>query len=85
MTEFTYRIRDPEGLHALPAGDLVKLAESFSCSITLDHNGNTVDSKRVMHVMSLGVKWNDSITISCDGEDEVEAAAELKALCERII
>ena len=30
MKEFTYVIRDAEGLHARPAGLLVKLAQGFS-------------------------------------------------------
>ena len=29
MKEFTYTITDPEGIHARPAGELVKLAKSF--------------------------------------------------------
>ena len=85
MTDFTYRISDPEGLHALPAGDFVRLAESFPCSIILECDGKTADAKRVMQVMGLGIKYDDIITVSCDGQEETLAAANLKKLCERIL
>ncbi len=85
MTKFTYRVTDPEGLHALPAGDFVKMAESFPCSIILECDGKRVDAKRVMQVMSLGIKYDDMITVLCDGDGETRAAAAIKELCEKIL
>ena len=85
MTQFTHRIQDPEGLHALPAGDIVKMAESFPCSIILECDGKTADLKKVMQVMSLGLKYNDKITVFCDGDGDAKAAAALKELCEKIL
>ena len=35
MKEFKYVITDPEGIHARPAGELVKAAKAFTCSIQL--------------------------------------------------
>ena len=32
MKEFTYTITDPEGIHARPAGELVKAAKAFERS-----------------------------------------------------
>ncbi len=85
MIKFTYRITDPEGLHALPAGDFVKLAESFPCSIILECDRGRADVKRVMQLMSLGIKYDDMITVFCDGDGETKAAAALKDLCEEIL
>ena len=31
MKEFKYVITDPEGIHARPAGELVKAAKEFNC------------------------------------------------------
>ena len=76
MKEFTYTITDPEGIHARPAGLFVKKAASFPCSIGKD--GNDVDAKRILGVMSLGVKQNQEIVIKCDGEREEEAAAAME-------
>ena len=42
-------------------------------------DGKEVDAKRIMGIMSLGVKCGMDVTIKCDGEDEDKAAAELEA------
>ena len=36
MKEFTYTITDPEGIHARPAGELVKAAKAFESAIKLN-------------------------------------------------
>ena len=77
MKVFDYTVKDPEGIHALPAGGLIKLAGTFSCSITAKGNGGSVDLKHLFGVMSLGIKCGEVITITCDGEDEAGAEAAL--------
>ena len=67
----------PRGIHALPAGGLIKLAGSFTCAVTAQGNGGSVDLKHLFGVMSLGIKCGDTITITCDGEDEIRAEAAL--------
>ena len=51
MTEFTYAIKDPNGIHARPAGMLVKECAKYNCSITIDGNGKTADAKKIFAVM----------------------------------
>lgn len=79
MKEFTYKITDPEGIHARPAGLLVKQAGEYACSVKIGKDGKEVDAKRIMGVMSLGAKCGTDVTIKCDGEGEDKAAAELEA------
>ena len=38
MKEFTYTITDPEGIHARPAGELVKAAKAFESALPFRHN-----------------------------------------------
>lgn len=47
MKEFKYVITDPEGIHARPAGELVKAAKEFQSVITLTKDGKTGDCKRI--------------------------------------
>ena len=47
MKEFTYTITDPEGIHARPAGELVKAAKAFESAIKLNKEGKSADCKRV--------------------------------------
>ena len=85
MKEFLFTIRDPAGLHARPAGLLVKQAAGFQSRITIKSNGKTVDAKRLIMLMSLGLKQGTEITCRIEGEDE-EAASDglLKFLRENL-
>lgn len=78
MKEFKYTITDALGIHARPAGDLVKLAAKFPCAVRIEKDGREVDAKRIMAVMSLGVKCGMEITVRADGEEEDEAIAGLR-------
>lgn len=73
MKTFDYIITDPEGIHARPAGLLVKEAAKFASKTTIAKDGREVDAKRIMGVMSLGVKKDNTVTVKIEGEDE-EAA-----------
>lgn len=74
MKTLTYTVTDPEGIHARPAGVLVKQAKEFSCAITLGRSGKTVDAKKLFGVMGMGVKCGEILEFSFDGEDESVAA-----------
>ena len=56
MKEFKYVITDPEGIHARPAGELVKAAKEFAANITLTKDGKSGDCKRIFGIMGLAVK-----------------------------
>ncbi len=77
MKIVSYVIRDPKGMHALPASGLIKLLGKFSCRITAEGNGKSVDGKHVFGLMNLGVRYGQTLTITCDGEDEDEASSEI--------
>ena len=63
-------LQNETGLHARPAGELVKIASTFKSNINLTANGKTVNAKSILAIMSLGIKSNTEIEIECDGEDE---------------
>ena len=76
--EFTYVITDKEGIHARPAGELVKLAKSYASSVSVIKEGKKADAKKVFGLMGLGVKQGMEITVQVEGEDEETAAAALE-------
>lgn len=82
MKEFTHVIKDPMGLHARPAGMLVKAVAGYASSVTISAPGGKADAKRLMAVMRLAAKEGNQLTITVDGADEEKAAAELKAFLE---
>ena len=82
MKEFTYVIKDEQGIHARPAGLLVKEVAKYPCKITIGKDGKDMDAKRILGVMSLGVKCGQEIVVRCEGEQEAEAVEAMKAFLE---
>ena len=78
MKQFFYRVRDPNGLHARPAGQLATHAKRFTSSIQVDANGKSVDAKRLLALMSLGATYNTELKFTVCGEDEEHAATALE-------
>ena len=82
MQEFKYTIKDELGIHARPAGLLVKLAAPFKSTITVDTGSTKADAKKIMALMGAGAKKGTNVTCSAEGPDEVEAIAALKKFFE---
>lgn len=78
MREIKYTITDELGIHARPAGQLVKQASAFKCDIKAASPAKSVDAKRIMGVMSMGAKKGDTVKLTIEGADEAEAAASLE-------
>lgn len=82
MKTFEYTIKDELGIHARPAGLLVKEVGKYQSKISLTKDGKTVDAARLMAVMSLGVKQGQTINVTAEGDDEEAAASGMKAFFE---
>ena len=68
MKTFEYIIKDEQGIHARPAGELVKVA------VMIGKDGNSVDCKKIFGIMGLGVKKDQTVTFTIEGEDEEQAS-----------
>lgn len=79
MKEFTYTITDPAGIHARPAGILVKKTQLYASEITLVKGDKQANGKSMLSVMGLGARNGDEITVQAEGADEADAIAELEA------
>lgn len=74
MKQFTYVIRDPLGIHARPAGALVKAAKAFSdTEITVEKGEKSAKATQLMRLMGLGIKTGDTVTVTAQGPQEEEA------------
>lgn len=78
MKEFTYTIKDKDGLHARPAGILVKNAKCFVSNVSITKDDQTADMKALIKVMSMAIKQGTTVKIRVDGPDEEECAKALK-------
>lgn len=78
MKSFDYVIQDELGLHARPAGLLVKEAKQFASRISLTKDGKTVSATQLMMLMGMGVKRGATVTVTVEGEDEDAACAAIE-------
>ena len=78
MRSFEYTITDEVGIHARPAGILVKEAKSYDSVIKVTKDGKSAEAKKLMALMGLGVKKGDTVTVSVEGGDEDAVAAKLE-------
>lgn len=80
MKEFTYTITDPVGIHARPAGLLVKEVKAHESVITITNkDGKSADGKKLIALMGLGIKQGDTVTVKVEGADEDAAAAAVES------
>lgn len=77
MEELKYTIKDPMGLHARPAGLMVKILKNKEINATLVFKDKAVDATRLYKVMSLGIKQNDTFSIQFEGENEAQIKDEV--------
>lgn len=78
MKEFTYVITDELGIHARPAGLLVKEAAKFESDIKIKKGEKAADAKRIFGIMGLAAKKGDEIVLTAEGADEAEAIAAIE-------
>ncbi|UAJ78055.1 HPr family phosphocarrier protein [Leifsonia sp. ZF2019] len=71
-------VRNPQGLHARPAADFVKLANTFPAKVTV----NGKDAKSLLGVMSLGLTAGSTARIASDDPAGTDAVDALVALVE---
>ena len=73
MKEFQYTIKDACGIHARPAGLLVKTVKGFASTATLEKDGKSCDMRKLMAVMGMGIRQGETITVTAEGGDEAAA------------
>lgn len=71
MKQFEYVVTDPMGIHARPAGLLVKAAKALDSTITIAKaDGKSANATKLMAVMGLAIKAGNTVTVTVEGGDE---------------
>ncbi len=83
MQAFNYVIKDEVGIHARPAGLLVKKAKEYKSDIYIVKGDKEAEAVKLMALMGLGVKCGDEITVRIEGENEEECAKEIREFLEK--
>ena len=69
----------PNGLHARPAGELVKLVKTFESAVTIGVGGKSAKATKLLAIMGLGATKGTQVDFTIDGADEDDACAKLEA------
>ena len=72
-------IKNKLGLHARPASNFVKMAQSFKCSVEILKGEKRLNAKSMIGILAAGAKCGTEIELACNGEDEQEAMNQLLA------
>ena len=78
MQSFTYTITEPVGIHARPAGLLVKEIKNYQSTVTVTKGDKSVNALKLMALMGMGIKCGDTVTVTVEGSDEDTTAPALK-------
>lgn len=70
-------IKNKLGLHARPASNFVKMAQSFKCSVEILKGEKRLNAKSMIGILAAGAKCGTEIELSCNGEGEEEAMKQL--------
>lgn len=82
MTEKEVTIKNRAGIHARPAALIVKVANDFNSEIFMEKNGNKINAKSIMGIITLGAAYNSTLSVVAEGEDEKEAVEAISQLFE---
>jgi phosphotransferase system HPr (HPr) family protein len=86
MNRKTYTIINPTGFHTRPARLFVDTAnEQFpDCQVTVIKGDKVINGKSLLHMLTLGVKYQEQVTLEISGEAEDKAQEVLGAFFEAI-
>lgn len=76
------KIRNKLGMHARAAVKFVQLANHFQSDIHVIKNGEPVNGKSIMGLLTLVAAWGSEIVVSATGNDCDQAVDALIALVE---
>lgn len=68
------------GLHARPAAQIVKIAAQRKASLWIEKDGERVNGKSIMGVMTLAAEKGSTLMLEASGEEEQELIRDLEEL-----
>jgi phosphocarrier protein len=82
VVEKTYTVVNALGLHARAAAQLVKVANRFTCEVTVTKDGQSANAKSIMGVLMLAATHGSQIVMKTEGDDAAVGMQELGKLIE---
>lgn len=70
------------GMHARAAAKLVQICQEFEADVTLEKDGEIVDAKSVISLLTLECPIGTEVTVSASGPDSADAVNAVRRLIE---
>ncbi|MCF8019716.1 catabolite repression HPr-like protein [Petrocella atlantisensis] len=70
-------VKNATGLHARPASGFAKLATAQKCEVFLEKDGNKINAKSILGILTLAIGQGSKVTIITDGVNEEASLKEL--------
>jgi phosphocarrier protein len=80
MIEETITITNRAGIHARPAAMLVQAAKDFTSSLYFDKDGDRINAKSIMGILTLGASYGTELKIVAEGEDREDEKKALETI-----
>ncbi len=84
MVTKTFIVKNQYGIHARPARMIVEEAAKFKSDIFLSKNGEEINAKSIMGILTLEARKDSEIVLRIIGADEEEALKAMTDVLERI-
>lgn len=78
----TFKLKNKLGLHARAAASFVRIAQKYRADIFIERNGQTVNGKSILGILTLACPLGGMITVRAEGVDAAQALDEIEALIE---
>ncbi|MCK4881755.1 MAG: HPr family phosphocarrier protein [Candidatus Omnitrophica bacterium] len=73
-------VKNAQGLHARPAALFVQIASRYNSEVTIQKDGERINGKSIMGILTLGVQPGVTVILEIDGEDAEKVIVELEEL-----
>ena len=80
MAEKTVVVASTHGLHARPASLFTQAAASSGLPVQIEKAGRSVNAASILAVISLGINFNDEVTLRAEGDNAEHVIDELTQL-----
>ena len=78
----TFKLKNKLGMHARAAASFVRVAQKYSAEVFIERNGQTVNGKSILGILTLACPMGGMITVRAQGTDASEVLAEIgRASC----
>lgn len=76
MVKQTVKVKNAKGLHARPASEFTKLANTKKCDVYLEKEGKRINAKSILGILTLAIGQGNIIDVITEGENEKAALME---------